>query len=84
MGMMNPMANAHIRPPGPQGLQAPAPIRPPLPMPQQPPIPMNIPPPVQAMPNTTGMDASLNDLTPEQIQMLMNQLQQMQGGSLMT
>lgn len=55
-----------------------------MPMPQQPPIPMNIPPPVQAMPNTSGMDASLNDLTPEQIQMLMNQLQQMQGGSLMT
>jgi hypothetical protein len=50
---------------------------------QQQPIPMNNPPPPQAMPNPS-MDAGLNDLTPEQIQMLMNQLQQMQGGSLMT
>jgi hypothetical protein len=77
--MMNPMANPHMRPPA---LQASAPIRPPMPMQQQP-IPRNNPPPPQAMPNPS-MDAGLNDLTPEQIQMLMNQLQQMQGGSLMT
>lgn len=83
MGMMNPMGNARMRPPG---LQAPAQIRPPMQMQQQqqPLIPMNNPPPPQAMPNPSGMDARLNDLTPEQIQMLMNQLQQMQGGSLMT
>lgn len=81
--MMNPMVNPHMRPPA---LQAPAPIRPPMPMQQQQQqqaIPMNNPPPPQTMPNPS-MDAGLNDLTPEQIQMLMNQLQQMQGGSLMT
>ncbi|KAJ9117146.1 hypothetical protein QFC20_000289 [Naganishia adeliensis] len=78
MGMMNPMGK-----PSMLGLQPPAQIRPPMPVSQAPPIPMNNAP--MPMSNPSAMESSLNDLTPEQIQMLMNQLQQMQGdGSLMT
>lgn len=78
MGIMNPMGK-----PSMLGLQPPAQIRPPMPVSQAPPIPMNNAP--MPMSNPSAMESSLNDLTPEQIQMLMNQLQQMQGdGSLMT
>ncbi|KAI5455043.1 hypothetical protein NCC49_002316 [Naganishia albida] len=80
-GMVNPMG----RPQMPSlALQPPAQIRPPpMSVPHAPSVPMNNPP--MPMSNPSAMESSLNDLTPEQIQMLMNQLQQMQGdGNLMT